>query len=231
MKTILFPKQLAPLLAILMIHHLLQANSASIEPDPGAEISGRNRKLRTLPSAPPSPEVDRNSHYFVDPPPPEKRRTARNLRAARKGSPPAPMVSRPRNFRIFPTPTVQRRPPPPPPAVVAGPPTNCNLVPPPPGRNRKLRTLPRAPPSPEVAQSSPYFGFDPPPPEKRHTARNLRAGPFERNPYQNSPIAMKKTLFAKRIAPLLAILIIYHLFQANSALIERDQGEITNSYI
>ncbi|KAI3720336.1 hypothetical protein L6452_21252 [Arctium lappa] len=139
MKTILSAKRKSLLLAVLIIHHVLQANSASIQPDPETVISGRNRNLRTLPSSPPSPELDRGSHYYTFVPPPpsptvQMHSTASSLRVVRKGSPPAPKVSRPRNFRIFPTPT--RRPPapplPPPPPVVAGPPTNCNIPPPPP---------------------------------------------------------------------------------------------------
>ncbi|KVH88930.1 extensin-like [Cynara cardunculus var. scolymus] len=136
MKTIL-----SPLLAILIIHHLLQANSASIQPDPGTVISGRNRYLRTLPSSPPSPELDRSSHYFsfFQPPPPpteQMQSTTTNFRVVRKGSPPAPKVSRPRNFRIpylpKPRPPLSPLLPPPSPPLVAGPPTKYNIPPPPP---------------------------------------------------------------------------------------------------
>ncbi|XP_023734517.1 formin-like protein 5 isoform X1 [Lactuca sativa] len=134
----LYAKRVALLLLILVLDHLLQANSASlIEPDPefstGTVVSGR-RKLRKLPP-PPAPKLSGAPHYmFSDPPPPpsttQMRSTAPNLRTVPKRAPPAPKLSRPRNFRIFLSPPPP--PPPPPPPAVQGRTSNCKIAPPPP---------------------------------------------------------------------------------------------------
>ncbi|KAL4586958.1 hypothetical protein LXL04_011606 [Taraxacum kok-saghyz] len=120
-------KRVALLLVILVIDHVLQANSASFEPDPGFVFSGR-RKLRKLPP-PPAPLLSRAPHYMFSapPPPPSTAQIVRNLRGVSKKAPPAPKLGRPRNFRIFLSP-----PPPPPPAPVQGRTSNCNIPPPPP---------------------------------------------------------------------------------------------------
>ncbi|KAI3745269.1 hypothetical protein L1987_58379 [Smallanthus sonchifolius] len=72
MKTTFYSKRLALLLVILMIDHVFQTNSASIE---GAVFSGRNRKLRTRSSPPPAPKLSRSVHYkfAAQPPPPSIR--------------------------------------------------------------------------------------------------------------------------------------------------------------
>ncbi|CAI9278270.1 unnamed protein product [Lactuca saligna] len=125
----LYAKRVAILLLILVLDHLLQANSASlIEPDPGTVVSGR-RKLRKLPP-PPAPKLSGAPHYmFSDPPPPpsttQMRSTAPNLRTVPKPTPPAPKLSPTPRYRSI------QSPPPPPPAV-QGRISNCTIAPPPP---------------------------------------------------------------------------------------------------
>ncbi|XP_022002298.2 wiskott-Aldrich syndrome protein family member 2 [Helianthus annuus] len=103
------------LLAILIIHNVFQAHSASsLQPHQGTVFSGT---LRRLPSTPPPPQIGQPPHYRLPCPPPpppplalQIDRIASSFRTVGRGSPPAPKPSRPRYFHIFLSP-----PPPPPP--------------------------------------------------------------------------------------------------------------------
>ncbi|KAI3818129.1 hypothetical protein L1987_11932 [Smallanthus sonchifolius] len=106
MKTTFYSKRLALLLAILIIDHVFQANSASIE---GTVFSGRNRMLRTRSSPPPAPKLNQGPRYkFLAPPPPP---SEPQIRCTATSSPPALQLGLPRKFCSFPSP------PPPPPRV------------------------------------------------------------------------------------------------------------------
>ncbi|MFS8029188.1 hypothetical protein Hanom_Chr16g01519441 [Helianthus anomalus] len=136
------PRGVALLLLVfnLIIHNV----SASIKPHQGSVFSSRSRMLRKVSSAPPPPKLGKTQSYaFLRPPPPPLSTLQINgidsdLRTVRRGSPPAPKLSRPRNFFIFPSPPLRAPPPPPPPppARMHKRPSKCNVPPPPPPPER-----------------------------------------------------------------------------------------------
>ncbi|KAM0009124.1 hypothetical protein Hdeb2414_s0095g00790911 [Helianthus debilis subsp. tardiflorus] len=122
---------------LLLVFNLIIHNvSASIKPHQGSVFSGRSRMLRKVSSAPPPPKLGKiKSYVFLRPPPPPLSTLQisgidSSLRTVRRGSPPAPKPSRPRNFFIFPSPPPPL--PPPPPARMHKRPSKCNVPPPPP---------------------------------------------------------------------------------------------------
>ncbi|KAK1425891.1 hypothetical protein QVD17_21253 [Tagetes erecta] len=143
MKTTTFDtKQVALLLALLIIHNVFfQADCASFQPHQGTAFFSRKRMLRKLPLAPPPPQIGQAPHYKLPCPPPppplplsHARHIGQSFRMVRRGSPPAPNSSRPRNFRIFLSPPPPPPLPPPPPSPsrqIYRRSSKCNIAPPP----------------------------------------------------------------------------------------------------